>query len=185
MHGWKDRERHSSLLISSATPRLRQLFRKKLQTRFSPSGIRGIRAAMVYFINKRNVCTVCYKEKLLKDMKVDSNGCWIFRGEVNLDQFGRRKYGDFRIKGERLNPSRASWILHNGKIPKKILVCHKCDNPPCINPAHLFLGTYKDNSQDMIKKGRSAGEKRKLKNRTQLTEILRKKGILSKDQTVK
>ena len=47
------------------------------------------------------------------------------------------------------------------KIPKGMIVCHKCDRPKCINPEHLFLGTYKDNSQDMIKKRRGGNQYKK------------------------
>lgn|SRR3990167_1566979 len=63
-------------------------------------------------------------------------------------------YSNFKYKGRLIGAHRASWIFHRGIIPKKLFVCHKCDNPRCINPAHLFLGTAKDNSQDIIKKGR-------------------------------
>jgi hypothetical protein len=49
---------------------------------------------------------------------------------------------------------RVSWRMHNGDIPKGMVICHKCDNPPCVRPDHLFLGTYSDNTQDMIRKGR-------------------------------
>ncbi len=50
--------------------------------------------------------------------------------------------------------SRYVWKLRFGPIPEGMLVCHHCDNPKCINPEHLFLGTRKDNTQDMLKKGR-------------------------------
>lgn len=51
---------------------------------------------------------------------------------------------------------RVSWALHNGPIPPGIQILHKCDNPPCVRPTHLKLGTGKDNIQDMIRKGRDA-----------------------------
>ena len=57
-------------------------------------------------------------------------------------------------KGKLISVHRASWIYHNGEIPNGIFVCHHCDNPKCFRIEHLFLGSGKDNMQDMIKKNR-------------------------------
>jgi hypothetical protein len=50
---------------------------------------------------------------------------------------------------------RISWEIHHGPIPPGMFVCHRCDNPGCVNPGHLFVGAPKANTQDMIKKGRA------------------------------
>lgn len=63
-------------------------------------------------------------------------------------------YGKLFYNGKFWYAHRYVWMLKNGTIPDGMLVCHKCDNPSCINIDHLFLGTYKDNTQDCIKKGR-------------------------------
>ena len=91
---------------------------------------------------------------------VGSNECWPWTmgihhsgyGVVNLPnkKFGRTIWRQFRIH-------RLVWELTFGEIPEGLCVLHKCDNPPCCNPDHLFIGTYKDNTQDMIRKGRGKG----------------------------
>lgn len=82
-----------------------------------------------------------------------TDGCWWWRGACQGD---RLRYG-FMSAGSvarRIKAHRLSWELAHGEIPTGLCVCHKCDNPLCVRPDHLFLGTQKDNSQDMVRKGR-------------------------------
>ena len=87
--------------------------------------------------------------------KVDKRGpdeCWPWTASRNVTGYGKFSVGG---KGGWINASRAAWGFANGApAPEGMLVCHRCDNPPCCNPAHLFLGTPKDNMRDMIAKGR-------------------------------
>lgn len=77
--------------------------------------------------------------------------CWLWTG--NKDTNG---YGHLTINHKTCLSHRVSFELFKHPIPDGLWVLHKCDNPSCVNPDHLFLGTPKDNTQDMIKKGRKA-----------------------------
>ena len=81
-----------------------------------------------------------------------SKGCWNWTSAI--DSGG---YGMFRIEGKSYRVPRLMWEITNGPIKNsKIYVCHKCDNRRCINPKHLWLGTCKENIQDMWRKGRAS-----------------------------
>jgi hypothetical protein len=65
-------------------------------------------------------------------------------------------YSRLKINGKLESAHRVAYQLWVGKISKDLCICHRCDNPSCINPKHLFLGTHQDNTADKIKKGRQA-----------------------------
>lgn len=88
------------------------------------------------------------------------NDCWLFKC-INSSGYGTFQYID-NISEKRISikAHRFSWELHNNKkIPKGFSACHHCDNPPCCNPSHIFIGTQSDNAFDMIKKGRAKTER--------------------------
>jgi len=104
-------------------------------------------------------CRKCASKKRIKTLENNfwpnirkTDSCWIWTGGI-LQSGG---YGYVTYLGNDFRAHRLSWILHKGEIPKGFEVCHKCDNPPCVNPAHLFLGTHNDNMRDMKQKKRCA-----------------------------
>ncbi len=87
-----------------------------------------------------------------KFISIGTGGCWPWTAATNYYGYGKisvsRSHWDFA--------HRVAWPIHYGEIPDNMLVLHRCDNPLCVNPSHLFLGTQNDNLQDMQKKGRKA-----------------------------
>lgn len=112
-----------------------------------------------------------------------SSDCWVYTGACKWG------YGAFWLNGKQVLAHRFSWELLNGPIPNGMLICHHCDNPPCVRPEHLFLGTSQDNRTDAVIKGRHAKGERihfaKLAP-SQITEIrdLRNRGLEAKDLAV-
>lgn len=80
-----------------------------------------------------------------------TDGCWEWVGYVHPSGYGQISRGG---REGCIYVHRVSWIIHNGEIPDALYVLHRCDNRRCVNPSHLFLGTYGDNLRDMVLKGR-------------------------------
>lgn len=83
--------------------------------------------------------------------KREENACWLWMAGKN-----KRGYGVFNGSDNIYGAHCYSWILHNGPIPEGKFVLHKCDNPSCVNPAHLWVGSHTENMRDMFKKNRQA-----------------------------
>lgn len=87
-----------------------------------------------------------------------SDGCWIWKGAIT------QGYGRFWVADQRrlVAAHRISYEFAFGKFDAALLVCHTCDNPRCVRPDHLFLGTHEENMHDMVLKGRNSNQRGRL-----------------------
>lgn len=90
-----------------------------------------------------------------RTMPEPNSGCFIWLGATN-----NRGYGILTTNGENILAHRLAYEFEHGKFDQEKQVLHHCDNPPCVNPDHLFLGTASDNMQDCARKGRIGGQKK-------------------------
>jgi hypothetical protein len=83
----------------------------------------------------------------------DPEECWVWKLGTTDNGYGLVKKSGLPTR----RAHRVAWMVHTGELPPdELMVCHHCDNPPCVNPKHLFLGTAMDNHKDMVSKGRRA-----------------------------
>jgi len=97
------------------------------------------------------------KAQFLEKVEI-KEGCWDWNGSTDKNGYAQLNGHN----GKRFVPVKAhrlSYQIHKGEIPEGLCVCHTCDNPKCTNPEHLWLGTPKENTQDMLRKNRQRGSK--------------------------
>lgn len=114
--------------------------------------------------------------RLKNKMKINPiNGCWEWNGAFKNGIASKYRYGSLMIGSHRdktrktISAHRYSYMVFVGDIPNGLFVCHKCDNPKCINPDHLFVGTRQDNVDDRQRKGRNVTYKGEKHPRAKLT----------------
>lgn len=100
-----------------------------------------------------------YKQYILNNIRLNRNGCWLWTNSMFANGYARTGI-QYKIDVHKRRAYRLSYLLFKGEFNKDLVLCHTCDNPRCVNPEHLFVGTTQDNMDDMKQKGRSlVGEK--------------------------
>lgn len=106
-------------------------------------------------VTRRNSRGLGLEDRLrLPGWEVTERGCWEWLGKGPGE-----RYGKLTVNGSIVSAHRLAYTLWVGPIPEGCVIRHTCDNPPCINPAHLIPGTHRDNSQDMVKRGRQRDQR--------------------------
>ena len=105
-----------------------------------------------------------FQSKVFVNPYCGTDQCWEWQDSKDKDGYGKMRVGKRKVRAHRL-----SYKLFVGDVPDDMLVCHKCDNPGCVNPSHLFLGSYLDNNRDSHKKGRGADQTGENNHRSKLT----------------
>lgn len=113
------------------------------------------------------------------DKSQGTDGCWTW----TAGKF-QRGYGCMTMNNKSYETHRLSWQMHYGQIPDGIQVCHHCDNPSCVNPAHLFLGSIADNMVDKTRKGRQARGSRHANAKLTEAQVLEIRDLRSKGMTI-